>query len=68
MFVKRGASEDVYDAALQRLRDMAKAILPESQCPAVELSHSPVARLKPAPSRVTGLAFARDRPCLMGDE
>lgn len=36
MFVKRGATEDVYVAALQRLNDMAKAKLPEPQCPVVE--------------------------------
>jgi hypothetical protein len=36
MFVKRGAAEDVYAAALQRLSDMAKAILPEPQSPAAE--------------------------------
>lgn len=38
MMVKRGATEDMYDAVPQRLRDMAKARLPESQCPAVELT------------------------------
>ena len=37
MSVKRGTTEDVYVVALQRLSDMAKAILPEPQCPAVEL-------------------------------
>jgi len=37
MFVKRRVSEGVYDTALQRLRDMAKARLPEPQYPAVEL-------------------------------
>jgi len=31
MFVKRGTAEDVYGVALQRLSDMAKAGLPESQ-------------------------------------
>jgi hypothetical protein len=40
MSVKRGVAEDVYVAALQRLSDMAKAGLPEPQCPAVEL-HTP---------------------------
>ena len=29
MLVKRGVTEDVYGAALQRLRDRAKAALPE---------------------------------------
>ena len=37
MFVKRGISEDVYVMAPQRLNDKAKAKLPESQCPVVEL-------------------------------
>jgi len=36
MFVKRGTAEDVYGVALQRLSDMAKAGLLESQCPVVE--------------------------------
>jgi hypothetical protein len=34
MYVKQGADEDVYDAALQRLGDKAKATLPKPQCPA----------------------------------
>lgn len=38
MFVKRGATEDVYVAASQRLSDMAKAKLPEPQCPVVDLT------------------------------
>jgi hypothetical protein len=45
MLLKRGVTEDVYGAALQRLRDRAKAGLPEPQCPGVESSHSSVARL-----------------------
>jgi hypothetical protein len=45
MLLKRGVTEDVYEAALQRLRDRAKAALPEPQCPGVEPSHSSVARL-----------------------
>jgi hypothetical protein len=36
MVLKRGAPEDVYDAALQRLGDTVKATLPESQDPAVD--------------------------------
>ena len=36
---KREMSEDVYGMVLQRLRDMVKAGLPESQCPVVE-SHT----------------------------
>jgi hypothetical protein len=38
MVLKRGASEDVYDAALQRLGDTVKATLPESQDPAVAVT------------------------------
>jgi hypothetical protein len=45
MLRKRGMTEDVYGMALQRLSDMAKAALPEPQCPGVEPSHSSVARL-----------------------
>ena len=45
MLLKRGVTEDVYGAALQRLRDRAKAALPEPQCPGVEPSHPSVARL-----------------------
>jgi hypothetical protein len=37
MSVKRGAIEDVYIVVLQCLSNMAKAKLPESQCPAVKL-------------------------------
>ena len=36
MYIKRRVPEDVYGPALQRLSDMAKAKLPESQYPAVE--------------------------------
>ncbi len=36
MFVKRGTAEGVYAVAPQRLSDMAKAGLPESQSPVVE--------------------------------
>ena len=36
MVGKRGVSEDLYGTALQRLRDMVKAGLPEPQCPVVE--------------------------------
>jgi len=45
MLLKRGVTEDVYGAALQRLSDTAKAALPEPQCPGVESAHSSVARL-----------------------
>ena len=45
MDVKREMPEDVYGMVPQRLRDMAKAGLPEPQSPVVERSHSSVARL-----------------------
>ena len=45
MLIKRGVTEDVYGAALQRLSDRAKAGLPELQCPGAEPSRSSVARL-----------------------
>ena len=45
MLIKQGVTEDVYGTALQRLRDRAKAALPEPQCPGVESSHSSGARL-----------------------
>ncbi len=53
MLLKRGAAEDVYAVALQRLRDTVRAGLPKSQSPGVEYSHSSVARL---------YADARDSP------
>ena len=45
LLLKRGVTEDVDGAALQRLRDRAKAGLPEPQGPGVERAHSSVARL-----------------------
>ncbi len=42
---KREMPEDVYGMVLQRLHDMVRDELPEPQCPAVEPSHSSVARL-----------------------
>ena len=45
MLRKRGVTEDVYGAALQRLSDMVKARLPEPQCPVAVRSRSSVARL-----------------------
>lgn len=47
MVIKRKMSEDVYGIVLQRLSDMAKAILPESQSPEVDLTpvgNTPVIR------------------------
>ena len=45
LLVKRGATEDVYVVVLQRLSDMAKTGLFESQSPGVESAHSSVAHL-----------------------
>ena len=45
MLLKRSVTEDVYAAALQRLRDTVRAGLPKPQSPEVEPSHSSVARL-----------------------
>jgi hypothetical protein len=45
MLLKQGVAEDVYAAALQRLRDRVRAGLPQSQSPGVEYAHSSVARL-----------------------
>jgi hypothetical protein len=45
LLLKRGGTEDVDGAALQRLSATAKAGLPEPQCPGVESSPSSVARL-----------------------
>jgi hypothetical protein len=45
MLRKQGVVEDVYAPALQRLRDRARAGLPQSQSPGVEDAHSSVARL-----------------------
>src|SRR6266545_4106443 len=45
LLLKQGGAEDVYAAALQRLRDRVRAGLPQSQSPGVEYAHSSVARL-----------------------
>jgi hypothetical protein len=45
MLLKQGVPEDVYVAALQRLRARAKAAVPEPQCPGAEEARSSVARL-----------------------
>ena len=57
MLLKRGVTEDVYGAALQRLSDTAKAALPELQCPRVERAHSSVARLYADAHESHGLTF-----------
>ena len=62
MLVKRGVTEDVYAAALQRLRDTVRAGLPKPQSPEVELSHSSVARLYADARDTRRLAFAGGTP------
>jgi len=62
MFVKRRTAEDVYAEALQRLSDMVKAILPEPQCPAAEVSRSSVARLYTDAIRSHESGFVRGTP------
>ena len=42
---KRGTLEDAEGAVLQDPRDRAKAVLPESQSPAVEYAHPMLQRL-----------------------
>ena len=58
MSEKRGTLEDAEGAVLQDPRDMAKAALPESQSPAVQLSHSLLQRLNAAPPGADRSAFA----------
>ena len=67
MSVKRGVSEDRYDAAPQRLRDMVKAGLLEPQCPVVEPHTRREHVYTPTPSRAMGLTFAHGMPCAMDD-
>ena len=67
MLGKRGVTEDVYAAALQRLNARAKAGLPKPQSPGVEPSHSSVARLYAAARETLWLAFATGTPCSWAD-
>jgi hypothetical protein len=66
MLRKRGVTEDVYGAALQRLSDTAKAALPEPQCPGVEAAHSSVARLYADARESHRLKFRRGYALLAG--
>jgi len=66
MLLKRGVTEDVYGAALQRLSDRAKAGLPEPQCPGVEWSHLSVARLHTDARENHRLTFRRWYALLVG--
>jgi len=58
---KRGTLEDAEGAVLQDPRDMAKAALPESQSPAVQLSHSLLQRLERSATGGGSFSF-RDLP------
>ena len=58
MSEKRGTLEDAEGAVLQDPRDMAKAALPESQSPAVQLSHSLLQRLERSATRGHPFGFA----------
>ena len=66
MLLKRGVTEDVYGAALQRLSDRAKAGLPEPQCPGMERAHSSVARLHTDARESHRLTFRRWYALLVG--
>ena len=61
MSEKRETLEDAEGAVLQDPRDRAKAVLPESQSPAVQLSHSLLRRLQRSATRGRSYSF-RDRP------
>ena len=61
MSEKRGTLEDAEGAVLQDPRDMAKAALPESQSPAVQLSHSLLQRLERSATGGGSFTF-RDLP------
>ena len=60
---KRGPLEDAEGAVLRDPRDRAKAVLPESQSPAVQPSHSLLQRLQRS-ALGGGSSEFRDRPPL----
>ena len=62
MSEKRGTLEDAEGAVLQDPRDMAKAALPESQSPAVQLSHSLLQRLQRSATRGRPFSFRGPPP------
>jgi hypothetical protein len=66
MLRKRGVAEDVYAAALQRLRDRVRAGLPQSQSPGVEDAHSSVARLYAGARESPRFDFCRGYALLTG--
>jgi hypothetical protein len=59
---KRETPEDAESAVLQDRRDKAKAGLPESQSPAVQLSHSLLQRLQRCATRGRPFNFRRPPP------
>ena len=61
MSEKRGSLEDAEGAVPQDPRDRAKAALPESQSPAVQLSHPLLQRLQRSATRGGSFSF-RNRP------
>ena len=61
MSEKRGSLGDAEGAAPRDPRERAKAALPESQSPAVQLSHSLLRRLERSATRGGSYSF-RDRP------
>ena len=66
MLLKRGVAEDVYAAALQRLRDRVRAGLPQSQSPGVEYAHSSVARLHAGARESPRFDFCRGYALITG--
>ena len=62
MSEKRGSLEDAEGAVLQDPRDKAKAALPESQSPAVQLSHSLLQRLQRSATRGRPFSFRGPTP------
>ena len=65
MSEKREPLEDAEGAVPQDPRDRAKAALPESQSPAVQMSHSLLQRLERSATGGGSFKF-RDRPPLTG--
>jgi hypothetical protein len=67
MLLKRGVAEDMYATASQRLRDKAKARLPEPQYPIVKGYTYREHVYKPIPSRDTETPDVCNTPCLRDD-
>ncbi len=67
LLLKRGVPEDVYGAALQRLRARVRAGLPQSQSPGVECAHSSVAGLYTDAPESHSFSCAWGTPCSRAD-